>query len=70
MGLPEELPVATGAIDLGAMMVGMKLNQAGDVGLVLGTTAVVNVVVEPEPFHGEPVGATLAHPPTTVGSAS
>ncbi len=62
LGLPAGLPVATGTIDLGAMMVGMKLNEAGDVSLVLGTTAVVNAVVEPEPFHGEPVGATLAHP--------
>ncbi len=62
VGLPVGLPVATGAIDVGAMMVGMKLNQAGDVGLILGTTAVVNAIVEPEPFRGEPIGATLAHP--------
>lgn len=62
VGLPVGLPVATGAIDLGAMMVGMKLNRAGDVGLILGTTAVVNAIVEPEPFRGEPIGATLAHP--------
>lgn len=37
-------------------------SRPGDVGLILGTTAVVNLVIDPEPFHGEPVGATLAHP--------
>lgn len=62
LGLPAGLPVATGSIDLGAQMAAMGLNNAGDVGLVLGTTAVVNVVVDPEPFHGEPVGATICHP--------
>lgn len=62
LGLPSGLPVAAGSIDLGAMLVAMGLNNAGDVALILGTTAVVNVVIEPEPFHGEPVGATLCHP--------
>ncbi len=62
VGLPAGLPVATGSIDLGAMMVGMKLNEVDDVCLILGTTAVVNAVVGAEPFAGEPVGATVAHP--------
>ncbi|MDR3496485.1 MAG: carbohydrate kinase [Ancalomicrobiaceae bacterium] len=62
LGLTAGLPVATGSIDLGAQMAAMRLNYAGDVGLILGTTAVVNVVVDPEPFHGEPVGATICHP--------
>jgi sugar (pentulose or hexulose) kinase len=62
LGLRSGLPVATGAIDVGAMMAGMRLNDAGAVGLILGTTAMVNVVVDPEPFGGEPIGATICHP--------
>jgi erythritol kinase len=62
LGLPSGLPVTVGTLDLAAMMVGMELNDAGDVGLVLGTTAMVNAVIEAEPFKGEPVGATVCHP--------
>jgi sugar (pentulose or hexulose) kinase len=62
LGLRSGLPVAVGAIDLGAMMTGMRLADAGDVGLILGTTAMVNVVVAPAPFAGEPIGATICHP--------
>lgn len=62
LGLPSGLPVAVGTLDHAAMMVGMDLNGAGDVGLILGTTAVVDAVIEPEPFNGEPVGATVCHP--------
>lgn len=61
LGLAEGTPVATGTIDLGAQMVGMGLGRPGDVYLVLGTTAMLNIVTEPEAFAGEPVGATLAH---------
>jgi erythritol kinase (D-erythritol 1-phosphate-forming) len=60
--LPPGLPVTVGTLDLAAMMVGMDLNGAGDVGLILGTTAMVNAVIEAEPFKGEPVGATVCHP--------
>lgn len=62
LGLPPDLPVAVGTIDLGAMMVAMGLNHTGDVALILGTTAVVNVVVDAAPFDRVPVGATLCHP--------
>jgi sugar (pentulose or hexulose) kinase len=62
LGLRSGVPVAIGTIDVAAMMTGMRLNGPGDVGLILGTTAMVNVVVEPEPFGGEPVGATICHP--------
>jgi len=61
LGLVEGTPVATGTIDLGAQMAGMNLGRPGDVYLVLGTTAMLNIVTMPEPFAGEPVGATLAH---------
>ncbi len=62
LGLEPGLPVATGAIDLAAMMTGMDLMHTGDVCLIMGTAAVVNVVIDPEPFSGQPVGATLSHP--------
>ena len=62
LGLPSGLPVTVGTLDHAAMMVGMGLNNPGDVGLVLGTTAVVDAVIEPEPFKSEPVGATICHP--------
>lgn len=61
LGLKVGTPVATGTIDLGAQMAGMGLGRPGGVYLVLGTTAMLNVVTEPEAFAGEPVGATLAH---------
>lgn len=62
LGLPIDLPVAVGTIDLAAMMVGMGLQKSGDICLILGTAAVVNVIVDPEPFGVQPAGATLAHP--------
>lgn len=62
LGLPAGLPVATGTIDLAAQMTGMGLQKVGDIGLVLGTTAVCSILIEPEPYAGLPVGATIAHP--------
>ena len=61
-GLPEGLPVAVGAIDIGAMHVGLGLNAPGDVLLILGTTAVVSVVTDPNPPVPPIIGATLVHP--------
>lgn len=62
LGLQGDLPVAVGAIDLAAMHVGLGLNSVGDTLLVLGTTAVVNTVTQPQPFKQPPVGATILHP--------
>ena len=62
LGLPAGLPVATGTLDLAAMLTALGLHNTGDICLILGTTAVLNVIVDPGPFDGEPVGATLAHP--------
>ncbi|MCR9135499.1 MAG: carbohydrate kinase [Alphaproteobacteria bacterium] len=62
LGLTEDIPVAVGAIDLAAMHIGLGLNKVGDTLLILGTTAVVNTVTEPQPFDQPPVGATILHP--------
>ena len=61
-GLPDGLPVAVGAIDIGAMHVGLGLDAPGDVLLILGTTAVVSVVTDPQPPVPPIIGATLVHP--------
>ncbi|MEM6462000.1 MAG: FGGY family carbohydrate kinase [Pseudomonadota bacterium] len=61
-GLKVGTPVATGCIDVAAMIAGMGLAQAGDMFLILGTTAVVGVVVEAEPFSGPQPGAMISHP--------
>lgn len=62
LGLIPGIPVSVGCIDLGAMMASRGLNKTGDICLILGTTAVLNVVVDPQPFVKQPVGATLIHP--------
>lgn len=62
LGLPTDVCVATGALDLAAMMVGLGLNAPGDMVFILGTTAVFSYVMAPEPFDGPPVGATAHHP--------
>lgn len=63
-GLAVGIPVAAGCIDVAAMISGMGLAETGDICLILGTTAVVAVIVEAEPFSGPQPGATLAHPYT------
>lgn len=62
LGLPGDVSVATGALDLASMMVGLGLNQPGDMVFILGTTAVFSYIMPPEPFDGPPVGATAHHP--------
>lgn len=62
LGLPGDVSVATGALDLASMMVGLGLNQPGDMVFILGTTAVFSYVMAPEPFDEPPVGATAHHP--------
>ncbi|MDJ0612205.1 MAG: FGGY-family carbohydrate kinase [Rhizobiaceae bacterium] len=61
-GLLTGTPVAVGCLDVAAMMSGMGLKNTGDVFMILGTTAVVGVVMEPEPFSEPSAGATLMHP--------
>ncbi len=62
IGLTNSIPVATGSIDVAAMLSGMGLEAVGDIGLILGTTAVVAALMKPEPFSEPLPGATLAHP--------
>jgi erythritol kinase len=61
IGLPA-VPVATGALDLAAMMTGLGLSTPGDMCLILGTTAVRSFIMAPEPFTKPPVAATVHHP--------
>ncbi len=61
-GLPEGLSVATGTLDLGAMIVGLGMNQPGQAMMVLGTTAVVNILSDKLPACEVPIGATVCHP--------
>lgn len=62
LGVSSDVCVATGALDLAAMMVGLGLNAPGDMVFILGTTAVFSYVMPPTPFDGPPVGATAHHP--------
>ncbi len=65
-GLPAGLPVAVGTLDLAAMMVGMSMDQPGQTMMIMGTTAVVNILtdrVQPKP---DPIGATVMHPTADV----
>ncbi len=62
IGVDTGTSVATGCIDVAAMVVGMDLRQTGDMCLILGTTAVLAVLIDPEEFLQPPVGATLVHP--------
>ena len=61
LGCPS-VPVARGSSDVTAMMTGLGITGPGDMCLILGTTAVLTYVTEPEPFTEPPMGATLHHP--------
>jgi sugar (pentulose or hexulose) kinase len=62
LGLPCSIPVAIGTLDIAAMMIGLGLQSPGDVSVILGTTAVVSMIVEPHVLDREVTGATLLHP--------
>ncbi len=61
-GLPEGLPVSVGTLDLAAMIVGMGLDQPGQTMMILGTTAVVNILTDHVTPTERPVGASALHP--------
>lgn len=61
-GLPEGLTVSVGTLDLGAMMVGMGLDTPGQAMMIIGTTAVVNILTDKIAPTDVPVGATALHP--------
>ena len=61
-GLPAGLPVATGTLDLSAMIVGHAMHEPGDTMMVLGTTAVLIVLTDGVTRSDAVVGATALHP--------
>ncbi len=60
-GLPAGLPVSVGTLDLSAMIVGMGMDQPGDTMMILGTTAVVNILTDQVSPSDRPVGASAYH---------
>ncbi len=61
-GLPEGLPVCVPTLDLAAMIVGMGLARAGQAMMIMGTTAVVNILTDKVTPRALPVGASVLHP--------
>ncbi len=61
-GLPEGLPVSVATLDLGAMIVGMGMARAGETMMILGTTAVVNILTDAVTPSDTPIGASVLHP--------
>ncbi len=60
-GLKAGTPVSVGTLDLSAMIVGMGMDQPGETMMILGTTAVVNILTETITPSDLPVGATAFH---------
>ncbi|MEM9585284.1 MAG: FGGY family carbohydrate kinase [Pseudomonadota bacterium] len=65
-GLPEGLPVSVGTLDLSAMLVGMGMDQPGQTMMIMGTTAVVNILTDRVTPSDTPVGASVLHPTSDV----
>ncbi len=61
-GLPTGLPVSVPTLDLGAMIVGMGLSAPGDMMMIMGTTAVVNILTDTILPTDTPLAATVMHP--------
>ena len=61
-GLPEGLPVSVGTLDLSAMIVGMGMDRSGQTMMILGTTAVINILTDSVDPSDAPVGASVLHP--------
>ncbi len=61
-GLPEGLSVSVPTLDLAAMIVGMGMDQPGQTMMIMGTTAVVNILAKSVEPSDLPVGATALHP--------
>ena len=64
--LPEGLPVSTPTLDLAAMIVGMGMDQPGQTMMIMGTTAVVNILTDSVETSEQPVGATAFHATSDV----
>ena len=61
-GLPEGLPVSVATLDLAAMIVGMSLDRPGQAMMIMGTTAVVNILTDHVAPLALPPGASVLHP--------
>lgn len=61
-GLPAGIPVSVSTLDLSAMIVGMGLDQPGQAMMIIGTTAVVNILTDRVKPSDLPVGASVLHP--------
>lgn len=61
-GLPMGLPVSVGTLDLGAMIVGMGMDRPGQTMMIMGTTAVVNMLTDRVEPSDTPAGASVLHP--------
>ncbi|MEO9781992.1 MAG: FGGY family carbohydrate kinase [Sedimentitalea sp.] len=64
--LPAGLTVSVGTLDLSAMIVGMGLHRAGETMMIMGTTAVVNILTDQIQPADAPVGASCLHPTAPV----
>lgn len=62
VGLPAGIPVSIGTLDLSAMILGMGMDQPGQAMMIIGTTAVVNILTDHVEPSDEPVGASVLHP--------
>lgn len=60
-GLPEGLPVSVATLDLGAMIVGLGMSKPGETMMILGTTAVVNILTDSVTPTDTPVAASTRH---------
>ncbi|MCY4288810.1 MAG: FGGY family carbohydrate kinase [Aestuariivita sp.] len=60
-GLPMGLPVSVPTLDLGAMIVGMGLSKPGEMMMIMGTTAVVNILTDVITPTDKPLAATVMH---------
>ncbi|WP_299547371.1 FGGY family carbohydrate kinase [uncultured Tateyamaria sp.] len=65
-GLPVGLPVSVATLDLAAMIVGLGMARAGETMMILGTTAVVNILTDQIAPTSDPMGATVLHPTSSV----
>ena len=65
-GLPEGIPVSVGTLDLSAMIVGMSMDRPGQTMMIMGTTAVVNILSDSLDPEDEPVGAAVLHPTAEI----
>ena len=64
--LPSGLPVSVGTLDLSAMLVGMAMDRPGQTMMIMGTTAVVNILTDSLVPSDAPVGASVLHPTSEV----